>query len=170
MQIPEKICGYNIYDKGERLIGITGDVELPNFEAMTSPISGAGILGEYESPVVGHFGSMKLVIPYRVITSDTVRIAEPKHQLLTLRADQNSYDVSEGIIGHHGLRVIVGGIPVGFNPGTVKTGDGMGAQVTIEIAYIKITLDDETLVELDKLNYIYTVNGIDYLAETRKNI
>lgn len=168
--IPEKINGYNLYDLGEKLIGITGDVEIPNLEAMTATISGAGILGEVESPIIGHFPSLVMTIPYRTITKDSARIAEPKHQVLTLRADQNSYDVSQGEISHQGLKIVIGGTPKAYTPGTIKVGEGTGTQVTLEVVYIKITLANEVLLELDKYNYIYVVNGIDYLAEVRKNI
>ena len=44
--LPEVINNYNVYDdRANRLIGISGEVELPNFEAMTETLSGSGILG-----------------------------------------------------------------------------------------------------------------------------
>lgn len=43
--IPEKINNYNIYMDG-RLMGCSGEVTLPDFEAMTETISGPGLLGE----------------------------------------------------------------------------------------------------------------------------
>lgn len=46
--IPERVVNYNVYDDTEKLVGISGEIALPNFEAMTETISGAGIAGEYE--------------------------------------------------------------------------------------------------------------------------
>ena len=60
--LPEVINNYNVYDGGDRMIGISGEVELPNFEAMTETLSGSGILGELEDPVTGHFSSMTIKI------------------------------------------------------------------------------------------------------------
>lgn len=48
--IPEAIHDFNMYLTGNKLGGITGEVEMPPFESMTSTVSGAGILGEYEAP------------------------------------------------------------------------------------------------------------------------
>lgn len=36
---------------------------------------------------------------------------------------------------------------------------------TIEATYIKIIVDVETVLELDKYNYICNVDGTDYLAD-----
>lgn len=167
--IPEKLIAYNVYNDAERLIGVDAEVELPAFEAITTTISGAGILGEVDSPNVGNFGSLKLALKFRTVSKEAAKLNEPKNQLVTLRADQGSYDVSEGKIGHSALKVVAKGIPTSFTAGTLKAGDPTGTQTTLEIYYIKITLDNETLLELDKYNYIYVVNGVDYLADVRKN-
>ena len=43
--IPELLNHYNVYNDAQKLIGISGDVELPDFEAITETIEGAGVLG-----------------------------------------------------------------------------------------------------------------------------
>ena len=63
--IPEKINAYNVYKGGKKLIGISDEVTLPDFEAMTETISGAGVLGEIDSPAIGLFGSQEMEIPFR---------------------------------------------------------------------------------------------------------
>lgn len=44
-QIPSIINDFNLYVTGERLLGITGEVTLPEFSAMTETLSGPGLLG-----------------------------------------------------------------------------------------------------------------------------
>ena len=44
----------------------------------------------------------------------------------------------------------------------------MDAAVTVEVVYIMIELDGKQRVELDKLNNVYKVNGVDLLAKIRK--
>ena len=39
-----------------------------------------------------------------------------------------------------------------------------------EIYYMKVDIDGKELLELDKYNFIFSVNGTDYLAETRRNL
>ena len=48
--IPEVINDFNIYHTGNKVIGVTGEVSLPDLEAVTETISGAGILGEIDVP------------------------------------------------------------------------------------------------------------------------
>lgn len=44
----------------------------------------------------------------------------------------------------------------------------MDAAVTVEITYIMIELDGKQRIELDKINNVYKVNGVDLLAKIRK--
>ena len=40
--------------------------------------------------------------------------------------------------------------------------------MSVEVVYIMIELDGKQRVELDKLNNVYKVNGVDLLAKIRK--
>ena len=40
--------------------------------------------------------------------------------------------------------------------------------MTVEITYIMIELDGKQKIELDKINNVYKVNGVDLLAKIRK--
>ena len=52
-----------------------------------------------------------------------------------------------------------------FKPGKVEKGETMEAEVTLELTYILIEVDGKQLIEVDKLNSVYKVNGVDMLAE-----
>lgn len=52
-------------------------------------------------------------------------------------------------------------------PGNLVVGDNMDTQTEFEVLYMKIYYDGKERVEMDKLNYIYKVDGIDRLAELR---
>ena len=84
--IPEVIRDFNLYLTGNRLGGTTGEVALPDFEAITATISGNGILGEYEAAVPGHFPSMAPEIPFRCINEDYFKMIDPTQPIdITLR-------------------------------------------------------------------------------------
>ncbi len=51
-----------------------------------------------------------------------------------------------------------------FNPGKVEKCEAMEATVTLELTYLMIEVDGQQLLEVDKLNGIYKVNGTDMLA------
>lgn len=168
--IPEKVVNFNVYNEGEKLVGVSGEVTLPNLEAMTETISGAGIAGEFESPTPGHFGSLTVEIPFRVLYDQSFKLMVPQGQTITLRASQQSYDVAGGEIQHRGLKVILKVIPKGIDLGKISVGGPTDTKNTLEILYIKIVENGVTLLELDKANFIYIVNGVDVLANVRAQI
>ena len=53
--IPTKINRYNVYNKGNRLLGVGEEMTLPDFEPSSETVTGAGILGEIDDPTVGYF-------------------------------------------------------------------------------------------------------------------
>ena len=167
--IPEVINDFNMYRSGNRLAGTTGEVALPDFEAITATISGNGILGEYEAPVTGHYGSMEQEIPFRVINLDYFDLADPTVvQELTLRGAIQTLDKATQATGEVGMRVVFRGRCKKFSPGTVKQREAMDGSITLEVTYILIELDGQEKVKLDKINNEFRINGVDKLAKIRQ--
>lgn len=168
--IPFKIVNFNLYNGADKYIGITEEITLPDFEAMSETISGAGIAGEFEAPTPGHFGSQTIEIPFRTIDRSSFDLMKNKASTLILRAAQQSYAISKGNSKIEKLRITVKGIPKGINLGKVAINSPTDTTVTMEILYIKIEQDGRTLIELDKLNFVYIVDGEDLLEDVRNAI
>ena len=167
--IPGVINNFNLYNNGTALVGLTGEISLPDFEGMTETLSGPGILGEIEEVIIGQFGSMELEIPFRILDEDAFKLMSPATSLnLTLRASEQFTVKSTGGIDYKGMRVVVRGRQKKLTGGTVKQGGAMDAAVTVEITYIMIELDGKQRIELDKINNVYKVNGVDLLAKIRE--
>lgn len=165
--IPEKIGNFNVYNFGQKLLGVSDEVTLPEIVQKVTTLSGPGILGDYESPVRGIFEKMEMEIPFRTLYDDAFDLLSLLvYADLTLRG---SIDVSDGKGGRDeiGMRVVVRGDVKNFNPGKVKIGEGTGSSLKFSIAYIKIEIDGKERLEIDVFNSIYRVNGIDMLAKTR---
>ena len=47
-----KVNLYNGYLDGTKMVGLTDEVSLPDFDALTETLSGAGILGEIDEPTL----------------------------------------------------------------------------------------------------------------------
>lgn len=88
---------------------------------------------------------------------------------LTFRAAQQVYDKSGGY-DFKGLRVVEMARVKKFKPGKIEKSEGMEAEVTVEVTYIMIEVDGEQLIEIDKLNGVYKVKGVDMLAKVRSLI
>ena len=167
--IPEVIHDFNLYESGSRLLGMTGEVALPNFEALTETISGAGILGEIDASVIGRFGSMTQDIPFRAINTDYLKLLNPmKPAELTLRGAIQQLNAGTGAVEFVGMRVVLRGTCKTVTPGTVKQGGPMDSSVSLELTYILIELNGKSAIELNKLGGVYRVNGVDLLAPVRK--
>ena len=166
--VPEIINNFNVYHNGSVLVGVSGAVALPNFDAITETISGAGILGEYESGVVGMYGSMQQEIPFRILDEDIFSLMNPTELVdLTFRASAQSTVKSTGAIDYKGMRVVERGRLKSFAPGNYELGKQMGSGVTLELLYILIEIGGKTMVEYDKLNSVFVVNGVDLLEKVR---
>lgn len=110
---PQVINRFNLYRNGSVLIGISGEVELPEVTNLTDTLEGSGT------------------------------------------------------VSYSQMSIAVRGVVKTFSPGTVKAGGKMDSSVTLSLSYYKIVIDGTTMLEIDKLNGVYIVNGKDILKEVR---
>lgn len=162
--VPEKINEYNAYLDGERMVGVVPDVDLPEIGMKASEVEGAGMLGVLDSPSIGQFESMEQEIKFNVLYSDAINMLNPLTAVnLTFRAAQQVYDKTGGYV-FKGLRIVEQGRVKKFKPGKLKRTEGMEATITMELTYILVEVDGTVMLEIDKLNQKYIVNGQDMLA------
>ena len=75
---------------------------------------------------------------------------------------------SAGNIVPKSIRVVVRGRAAKLTGGKLKRASTMDSGVTLNILYILIEVNGESVVELDKMNPTYKVNGVDLLAEYKE--
>lgn len=166
--IPTKINKYNVYNSGERLLGMGDEMPLPDFEALSEAVSGAGLLGEIDDPTVGYFANQEMEIPFRIVDREAVDMLDTtKATQLTIRGAQQTVN-REGDIEFRQLRVVVRGRASNFSMGKLKAGSPMETKIKLSILYILIELEGEALVELDKLNEVFKIYGRDILAKIKE--
>lgn len=166
--VPEIINNYNVYHNGNVMVGVSGSVTLPSLDAITEEVSGAGILGTYETSVVGMYGSLEQEVPFRILDTDVFSLMNPSELVdLTFRASAQSTVKSTGAIDYKGMRVVERGRLKSFTPGKLELGKQMDANLKLELLYILIEIGGKTMLEYDKLNSVFTVNGVDLLAKVR---
>ena len=170
--IPEVLNHYNVYDdKAKKLIGVSGEIELGELEAITDTIEGAGVLGEIEDPVTGQFSSIKIKIPFAVLYEDLFKLMNTtKPPQLTLRASMQCMDPSTGETGYYPVKIVVRGKASSTNLGKITKGKKGEPEIELEVLYIKIMINNKTTLELDKLNFRFMLNGTDMLAKIRKQV
>lgn len=164
--IPDKINDFNVYADGDRLIGIGEEVTLPDIEMLSETVRVPG--GEVDSPTIGQFASGQVEIPFQSFVQDTFDMLNPlKSVNITLRASQQEMNGSGDIV-FKGVRAVFRGRPKTLSAGSIKKGSGTGTSLSIEWTYYLLELDGKKVVEIDKLNSVFKVNGADILAQTKK--
>ena len=158
-----------MYKDNTKLVGISDEVTLPDFESLTETLSGPGILGEVDDPTVGHFKSMEMEIPFRTMDKDLFVLSDDISSVtLTLRGSIQYTVNDSGATAFKPMRVVVRGKNKGITGGKMKQGTGTGSSIKLEVLYILIEIGGVTEIELDKLNFIYKVHDKDLLQKVRK--
>ncbi len=167
--IPTVTHTFNVYKSGNILIGLSEEITLPDFEAMTDTMSGSGLLGEISETVIGHFSSQEMEIPFRNLDDDIFSFVDPTQIIdLNMRAAQQTLDKVDGRAGYRGLRMATRGKLKKFKPGVLKQAGQMGASVTLELLYLLVEIDGKIQLELDKLNSVFKANGEDLLKKIKQ--
>ncbi len=167
---PEVINNFRVYNDANRIMGTTAELNIAELQAMTAAVSGAGILGEYNTSVVGMFQSMLQEIPFRMIDRDffiMLNTGEQSKVVLRSSVQQRNRETG-GTISTSAMRFVFRGHPTAAKFGTIRIGDLMNASITLELTYLLAEIDGVTMLELDKLNSVYKVAGKDLLKDIMK--
>jgi P2 family phage contractile tail tube protein len=167
--IPEKLINFAVYDDGTDMVG-AADVTLPSLEFMTDTVSGAGVAGEFDSPVIGHLKAMELELKWRTVTQNVLKLAAPKSHQLDLRGSIQVFDAGNATYKTVPLKVVVKAIPKKTDLGKLEVGKPQDSGSTFSLTYLKITLAGEEKVEIDIFNYKCVIDGEDYLASVRADL
>ncbi|MEC1744119.1 phage major tail tube protein [Schinkia azotoformans] len=166
-QVPEKLIAFRVYQDGNDLLGVA-DVEMPSIEAMTETVKGAGIAGEFESPVIGHYGSMTTKLNWRTLSKPVIHLTQPKAHNLEFRGASQVFDAGSGEYKFPPLKVTMRCTPKKTELGKLDVGAKSDSSNEFEVSYIKVFIDGKAVLEIDKFNYICVIDGVDYLKGVRE--
>ncbi len=167
--VRDKLINFEVFVAGGRKLGMA-DITLPSIEYKTATLSGAGIGGEIEMPTPGQTGSMELEINWRTLNEDATKLLAMKAHDLELRGSSEQYDAGTGEISSEPVKINVRTLPKKGDMGSFKPADHTDTKNTLELVYIKITIANKKVLEIDKLNYIHFVDGVDFLASVRSDL
>lgn len=168
-KVAEKLTNFTGYLDATEWLGIV-DVELPAIEYLSETVKGAGIAGEINSPVIGHTGALPVKLNWRTLGTQAIRLMEPKTHALTFRGNQQIYNAGSGIYENQGVKITIRANPTKMESGKFEVGATTGTANELECVYLKKEIDGKVVMEIDKLNFIFVINGKDYLEEIRKNL
>jgi len=167
MLIDETIINFDVYEDAVEYLGMAS-VRMPEITNAVNNVSGAGISGTIESVVLGHIDAMTMTMNFRTLTPASVRLAEPRQHNLDLRVAQQNQDSTSGQIVVSSIKYVVIATPKKLNPGNIAPASAADASGEYAVAYLAAYIDGVKVLEVDPRNYIYFVNGRDYLVDVRK--
>lgn len=165
----ESVINFAVYEDSVEYVGMAG-VTLPNLAAIVQTLSGAGIAGNVEVPVLGHYDVMSLTLNFRTTTEHSVRLSEPRRHNIDLRMAQQIEDTVAGEVKVQSIKHVLVVVPKTDTGGTVAPATPTNGSGEYSVRYWATYIDGAKVREIDPLNFICEVNGVDYLADVRKAI
>ena len=167
MNIPDKLLNFECYVDSRNMAGIV-DVTLPTLTYMTTSIVGAGVAGEVDSPAVGHVQSLTATFNWRSLTRDNISYAAPEVYTFTVMGDVQFKQ--NGVITSQNVTAVFRCTPKSANLGTFAVASNTGTSIEYEVDRLQIEVAGRRVLLIDKFNYIFEINGVDYLERSRRNI
>lgn len=167
--IPSVLTNAKIYRDGIDLLGIA-DVEMPDFEYMTESVAGLGIMGEMDVPVTGHMKAMSIKIKWNAPNPSSIALLQNESHHLDIRGNIQKMDGGSGKIVNEAVKCVVRAMPKKSGIGKFEPGKKMEPETEMEVIYLKMWLGGAELVEIDKCDFVFNLNGNSQLAEIRANL
>ncbi len=166
-KINESVINFQVYENATEYYGMA-EVTLPEISNITSEVKGAGISGTFESVILGHLEAMTLTLNFRTLVKDAIALLEPRDHQIDLRVAQQDKDTVSGQTKVVAMKHVLLVKPKKLSPGKVAPASPADASGEYGVTYWATFIDGVKTLEIDILNFIYFVNGTDYLADVRK--
>lgn len=167
MSLPKVLKNMNLFGDGQSYLGQIEEVTVPKLAIKAEAWRGGGMLGEVDLDM----GLEKLECEWKpggllkVAFNQFGRSTIDGVQLRWLGAYQ---DDSTGQV--MAAEVAMRGRHMEIDNGTAKPGDKGGQTIKTSLAYYRLKLDGSVRIEIDMMNCVFIVDGIDRYAEIRAAI
>ena len=89
--VDQAVINFACYEDAKDFLGLAS-VTLPDVDFITTTVSGAGIAGNVEAPIIGHMNAMTAQLKFRTFSTESLKLQEPREHNVDLRAPQQVYD------------------------------------------------------------------------------
>lgn len=163
----QSVINFAVYEDSVEYIGMA-KATLPDLTSLTQSISGAGIAGNVEAVILGHYDAMSLGLNFRTTSTQAIRLSEPRRHTIDLRVAQQIEDPVAGELSVQNVKHILVVIPKSDKGGSVAPAAPTDGSGEYAVRYWATYIDGKKVREIDPLNSICYFNGTDYLAAVRK--
>lgn len=167
MAMPRKLKHMNIFEDGVSYIGQAKEISTPKLALKTESYRGGGMLAEVEIDM--GLEKLELEITFGGLMPDTVKkFGVAKLDGVQLRFAGSYQSEDTGTVD--AIEIAMRGRYTEIDPDKAKAGDDTEMKVKAALTYYKLSINGADIVEIDVVNMIYIVNGVDRMAEHRKAI
>lgn len=165
----KKLTNCNVYMDGLSTFGRAEEISLPDISAKMAEHKALGMVGtvEFFSGLEKMEAKIKWAGPYPEIQRKAANFFRSWD--FQVRGNMTSHD-SSGITAQEPYKVFMTGSFKKHPGGNFKQHENVDMENMLNITYIKLVVNDETIYEVDALANIYRVNGEDLLATYRANL
>lgn len=162
--IPSTLINAKVYNSGKTMLGIA-TAEIGDLEFMSESIA-----GELELPVLGHFKSLGLNLNWNSVCDSAMELLVPKSHQLSIYASIQNWQYDDGNFAPAPCRVNCLAFPRKSGIGKFEPGKKMEPGSEFELTFLKMAINGRDVLEIDKVNFICMINGVDYLANVRMQL
>lgn len=164
MGMPSKLKNMNLFLDGRTHIGIVAEVTIPKIALKTEDWRGGGMLG----PIMIDQGLDKIEAEFTMgglVASAVSQFGATRNDAVLLRFAGAFQDDGSGRV--QAVEMVCRGRYTELDFGNQKPGDDTQHKYKMACSYYKLSVDGLLWFEIDLLNAVFIVYGIDRYAEIR---
>ncbi|MBR3767527.1 MAG: phage major tail tube protein [Clostridia bacterium] len=161
------VINFAVYEDAREYVGVA-KVTLPDLSALTQTISGAGIAGNVEEVILGHYDSMTLGLDFLSLSEQAIKLSEPRRHNIDLRIATQNENTVKGTLEVAKEKHVLVVIPKSTKGGSAAPASPADISGEYAVRYWATYIEGKKVREIDPLNFIHYVNGVDYLEDVRK--
>ncbi len=163
MALPKVLKNFNFFVDGVGFTGRAEEITLPKVTHKMEEYQGAGML----APVEIDLGLEKLEMDFTLKEFSPEIIKQMGTGLSGVACRWVGAAVSDDDHSTDAIEIHARGRFREQDLGTSKMGEAAALKAAMALTYFKYVLNGETLIEVDSVNMVYVVDGVDLLEQQR---
>ena len=170
MALPRKLKLMNLFIDGVSYLGVVQSVTLPKLTRKLEKYRGGGMNGA---------ASVDFGLDDDALSAEISLGGFPDDAIWSLYAATGAPSVPLRFAGSYQrddtgetmpVEVVLRGRQEEIDLGDAKQGEDTESKISLDCSYFKLTINGKEMVEIDTLNLIEKVNGVDMIEAHRQNI
>lgn len=167
MALPKKLKYLNLFNDGFNYMGVVSAMTLPKLTRKLEKFRGGGMNGS--ASIDFGLDDDALLVEWTMGGLDELVLKQwGSVEAVPLRFTGSFQREDTGEVS--ALEVVMRGRHKEIDTGDFKQGEDTETKVSTDCTYYKLSIDGKELIEIDTINMVEKVNGVDLLAAHRKAI